>query len=76
MQITKQISSFPGYYVTSAGNKHPTSKPVQQIKNSQILAEFNSEREAQNKTGISQGCISMCCAGKYKTAGGYQWRHK
>lgn len=58
------------------GTKNPTSKPVQQIKNGQIIAEFDSEREAQYKTGISQGCISMCCIGKYKTAGGYQWKHK
>lgn len=29
---------------------------------------------AERKTGISRVSISMCCQGKYQTAGGYKWR--
>ncbi len=53
------------------------SKRVAQInkKTDEIINIFPSSREASKKTGISQGHISSCCAGKRKTAGGYKWRY-
>lgn len=35
---------------------------------------YESIVQASNETNISQGSIGNCCRGKYKTAGGYQWK--
>lgn len=56
--------------------KRPIGKPVLQIKNNKVVAEFNSTRDAQRFTGITSGNISNVCLGKTKTAGGYIWRYK
>ena len=44
-----------------------------------LLVEKNityfSAKEAERKTGISQGNISACCNGRIKTAGGFTWRY-
>lgn len=50
-------------------------KRVVQIKDGKIIAEFNSTREAQRQTGITQQSISGCCCGKLKSAGGYGWKY-
>lgn len=34
---------------------------------------FNSQKEAAEKYGLSQGNISRVCRGKAKTTGGYRW---
>ena len=39
------------------------------------IASFVSTKEAQRETGVSSGCISLCCLGKRKTAKGYKWRY-
>lgn len=51
-------------------------KPVLQILNGTVIAEFNSAKEAEEKTGIARCNISRCCCGKRKTVGGYEWKHK
>ena len=53
------------------------SKPVIQtdLKTGQEV-EFWSMQEASRQTGVSSGKISMVCAGKRKSAGGYAWRLK
>lgn len=38
--------------------------------------EYPSTMEASRKTGVVQSCISRCCLGKRKTAGGYYWKFK
>lgn len=58
------------------GKNNPTSKMVLQLKNNIIIAEFYGCSEAQRRTGINLKGISMCCLGKRKTAGGYQWKYK
>lgn len=37
------------------------------------VVEFYSMAEAQRKTGISNGNISMCCNNRLKSSGGYKW---
>lgn len=49
------------------------SKPVQQIKNGDIITIYPSAREAERQTGIRYKSISACCHGKTKSAGGYAW---
>lgn len=51
-------------------------KPVLQILNGVIIAEFSSAKEAEEKTGIARCNISRCCCGNRKTVGGYEWKHK
>lgn len=58
------------------GINHGRSKKIIQIKNGNIICEFNGVREASRKTGICFACISQCCLGKHKTAGGYLWKYK
>lgn len=56
--------------------KQSTSgKKVQQILNSNIVAEFVSISEASRQTKINVSNISSCCKGFLKTAGGYIWRY-
>lgn len=52
------------------------SKVVFQIKDGKIIAEFYGVSEAGRQTGIDFRCISSCCLGHRKAAGGYQWRYK
>lgn len=52
------------------------SKTVLQIKDNKIIAEFYGMHDAQRKTGINFRCISDCCRGRQKTAGGYEWAYK
>lgn len=64
------VKSFLGRF----GKKHPSSKPVIQIKDNKIVAEFDGIAEAHRQTGILH--ISACCLGKRKFAGGFQWKYK
>lgn len=58
------------------GAKHCCSKPVLQLKDGQVIAEFSCAREAYRKTGVYYKGISACCTGRYKQACGYQWKFK
>lgn len=51
-------------------------KVVQYDLNGNFIKEWDSIKEAQEKTKSSH--ISMCCRGhkKYKTSGGYIWKYK
>jgi hypothetical protein len=51
-------------------------KPVLQIKDGYIIAEYHSALEAERKTGVNCICISRCCRDIYKHAGGYVWKYK
>ena len=54
----------------------PPKKVVQYDLDGNFIKEWDSIKEAQEKT---KSChISMCCKGhkKYKTSGGYIWRYK
>lgn len=59
------------------GKRHPKSKAVLQYDiEGNFLAEFEGQRDAERKLGISQTNICACCKGRYKTAGGYIFRYK
>ena len=73
------------FVVLGRPNHHPNkgklgkynwnSKIVLPIKDGEVLAEFYGTNEAGRKTGISRVSIGNACRGKYKTAGGYQWKY-
>ena len=50
-------------------------KVVQYDINGNKVEEFISGKMASEKIKISQTCISLCCKGKIKTAGGYIWKY-
>ena len=52
------------------------SKPVIQIKDGDVINEYNSIKEASEKTGIIKQNISSALTGKYKSAGGFHWKYK
>ena len=70
------------------GKKHPEevrkkisearSKKVLQLDKltNEIIAEFPSVKEVQEKLGFNRGSISRCCTGNLKSAYGYIWRYK
>ena len=51
---------------------------VQYTKDMVFVAEFESTREAERRTGVDHKRIIKCCKGKkhYKTAGGFVWKYK
>lgn len=58
------------------GKQHNTSKPVLQIKDGLIVAEFGGLYEAARETKIHEPSICMVCNKKRKTAGSYEWKFK
>lgn len=52
------------------------NKPVFQLDKStgNIVHEWDCIIDACRQTGIDHSCISKCCQGKRKSAGGYRWR--
>ena len=53
-----------------------SQKVIQLDLNDNVLNEFESIKQAEQKTGIDASSISNCCNGKRKSAGGYKWRRK
>jgi len=55
---------------------YPTTKVLQLDKNNNVIAEYNSVKEASEKTGTRPSGISSCCSGRYKYSNGFFWRYK
>ena len=74
--LMKELNNNPDVINKKVNALHKwCDKSVQQIDGSgKIIAEFASATEAHRKTGIQQSCISRCCNGLQKTAGGYRWQ--
>lgn len=52
-----------------------TREPVAQMDiDGRIIAIYPGFNVAQQKTGVSESKISMCCSGKRKSAGGFKWK--
>ena len=51
-------------------------KVIQLDLNDNVLTEFESMKQAEQKTGVLVQNISSCCNGKRKSAGGYKWMKK
>lgn len=55
----------------------PKAKSVKQYdKNGNFIREWDSIIRIKNECGYSDGFISSCCKGRYKTAYGYIWKYK
>lgn len=53
-----------------------TKKTIQYTLSGSVVAEYESQRIASRKTGVSYKKISSACIGKQKTAGGFVWKTK
>lgn len=51
-------------------------RPVLQLLDDKIVAEYRSTQFASSQTGIPQANIYKVCVGERNTAGGYNWRFK
>lgn len=59
-----------------SGKLNAISKTVYQFdKNGNFVKSYDSVREAYRQTKIYYKCISDCCLGNQKTAGGYIWKY-
>lgn len=56
-------------------NNFAAKKIVQYSIDGVLVNNYESMAQAERETGISNRCISMCCLGKHKTAGGYVWKY-
>ena len=54
----------------------PSKAVIQLSKDGELIAEYQSTREAERQTGCCHGNICNCCKGKYKSCGGYIWKYK
>lgn len=48
---------------------------VQMNVNDNLINIYESINSAHRNTGVNDQCISFCCQGKYKMAGGYEWKY-
>ena len=63
------------YPLGKFGSNSNVSKPILQYDlNGNFLIKFASQKEAAEKTGTNNQCISLCFKGKIKTAGGFTWK--
>lgn len=76
MQHAHKILGIKSSNFGKFGKDNHSSKPVYQLKDGEIIAEFGSIKEAARNTGAKDANISACCKGKYKQTGGFQWRYK
>lgn len=52
-----------------------SKKASRKVINLDTNTIYESMKIAETKTGVSWACISCCCRGKTKTAGGYRWKY-
>ena len=53
----------------------PKRPVVQYGKEGNLIAKYESTREAARQTGVIQSNLWKCCQGKLKSAGGYKWSY-
>ena len=59
------------YIIPFSGERRVTQLNI----SGEVIAVYNSAKEAEQKTGAIRSKICMCCKGKRKTAGGYKWEY-
>ena len=70
------IYNYSPEYISSL-NPKVSERPVCQIDDNtgNIIKVWDNMQQASLALNISSGSISNCISGKYKTAGGFQWRN-
>lgn len=75
-QKHKLSEAHRGKQLTEEQKQKISKKVLQFSKDGGFIAEYKSAVEANKKTGVNKLCISFCCNGKYKSAGGFIWKFK
>lgn len=77
-----KLKSSAGYLWAYEGNipnkyfRIETKKSILQMSKEDItINKFESIAQAANKTNILKSCISACCRGIQKSAGGFRWKY-
>ena len=69
---------IPGHTISEAGKKHLSEINCEEVYqfdlNGKFIKKYNSFNSASKETNVCRSKISLCCAGKRLTAGGYIWR--
>lgn len=63
-------------FVNQYGANNQRARPVLQIRDGKIIAEYGCINDATLDTGITHSGISRCCSGKQKTSKGFEWKYK
>ena len=64
------------FWKNKRGILHTRSKRVTQLTlEGNFIKEFGSIKEAERITKVRSKSISSACLGRYKTAGGFKWKH-
>ena len=79
MSMAVQIKGFPCYYITDAGDVY--YRDVHRLHTGRIKKmKLEIARNGYNRISIydenKNSNISVCCSGRRKTAGGYEWAYK
>lgn len=62
--------------ITPTRGRNSKRRICQYDKDLNLIAIFNSTREAERLTGCHHNYISYCCSGKINEVNGYIWRYK
>ena len=67
------VTSSENNFLKHEKNKNKNIEQYDFLGN--FINTFKSYIDAEISTGINSTCISNCCNGKQKTAGGFKWKH-
>lgn len=73
---TYRVLKYKPQWLGKFGKNHNCSKQILQIKDGNIIAEFDGMLDAERQLHINSTSICECCKGKRHTAGGFQWKYK
>lgn len=65
------IEAWKDNYTSS----HSMKKVIQYDLKNNFIFEYHSVKEATKETKVGSSCISSCCRGEQKTAGGFIWKY-
>lgn len=78
--VTRKQNSNHGHHnerlKRSTKNSHGKPVLMLDLETGEAIREFVTCSEAARSVGVSKTCISKCCLGKSRTAGGYCWKYK
>jgi hypothetical protein len=70
--VSQQQNSI---HSTKNWTANPRKCKIVKISANKIITTYESIHEAASKNNTSKGNICLCCQGKRKTAGGFQWKY-
>lgn len=74
--VTRSENSIHAVRSGVYDNQKLSCRPVIQLdKEGKFINQFNSIKEASEKTGVHNTSIASACGGHYATAGGFKWKY-